>query len=127
MTPSKFEEIGDKLLRHKKHLWLVVLISLFTLGSLLFSIYKFNISGVPQILIALPIYALFFAWGLLLSIYWFSFEGKMNPGKIESYTGIKKSLNVFFAWYGAVFLSLWYLMIMFAIPWYFWSMIASGK
>ena len=127
MTQRIFEEIGNNLIRHKKLLWLVALISLFTLGSLLFSLYKFNISGAPQILIALPIFALFFAWGLLLSIYWFSFEGKMNPGKIATYTGIKKSFNVFIAWYGAVFLSLWYLMIMFAIPWYLWSMISSGK
>jgi hypothetical protein len=126
MTPRKFEEIGNKLIRYKKPLWLVVLLSLFTLGSLLFSIYKFNISGVPQVFIALPIFAIFFAWGLLLSIYWFSLEGKMNSGKIDSYSGIKKSLNVFFAWYGAVFLSIWYIVVMLAIPWYFWSMIASG-
>ena len=127
MTPRKFEEIGNKLLRHKKLLWLVVLISLFTLGSLLFSIYKFNISGVPRVLIALPIFVLFFTWGLLLSIYWFSFEGKMNPGKIELYTGIKKSLNLFFAWYGAVFLSLWYVMVIFVGPLFFLSMMANDQ
>ena len=127
MTPRRFEGIGNKLIKHKKLLWLVVLISLFTLGALALTIYKFNISGVPLVTMAIPIFVLFFAWGLLLSIYWFSYEGKMNPGKIESYTGIKKSLNVFFAWYGAVFLSLWYVMVMFAIPWYFWSMIICNQ
>ena len=127
MTPRKFEMVGNKLIKYKKLLWFAVLISLFTLGSLLFSIYKFNISGVPRVLITIPIFTVFFAWGLLLSIYWFSLEGKMNPEKIETYSGIKKSLNVFFAWYGAVFLSLWYVIVILAVPWYLWSMIASGK
>ena len=127
MTPRKFEEIGNKLIKYKKLLWLVVIISLFILGSLLFSINKFNISGVPQGLVNIPIFVVFFAWGLLLSIYWFSLEGKMNPEKIETYSGIKKSINVFLAWYGAIFLSLWYVIIMLAVPWYFWSIIVSGK
>ncbi len=127
MTPKKFEEIGNKLIKHKKLLWLVVLISLVTLGSLAFSIYKFNISDVPLVAMAIPIFILILAWGLLLTVYWFSSEGKMNPGEIESYAGIKKSFYMFFAWYGAVFLSLWYVVVMFALPWFFWSMIVSDQ
>ena len=127
MTPKKFERIGNKLVKHKKLLWLVVLVSLVTIVAPGFTAYKFDISGLPFGVMGLPVIALFFTWGLLLTIYWFSFEGKMNPGKITSYTGIKKSLNVFFSWYGAIFLSLWYVMVMFAIPWYFWSMSASGQ
>ena len=127
MTPRKFEAIGNKLIKHKKFLWLVVFASLFIICSVAFSIYKFSISGVPLIVMALSNFVLFFAWGLLLSIYWFSIEGKMNPVKIESYTGFKKSLNLFFAWYGAIFLSIWYVMVVCAIPWFFWSMITSDQ
>ena len=126
MTPRKFEGIGNKLIKHKKLLWLVVLGSLVTLIALGFLAYKFDLSGLPFGVMGLPIIVLLFAWGLLLTIYWFSCEGKMNPEKIASYTGIKKSLCVFFSWYGAVFLSLWYVMVMFAFPWYFISMSANG-
>lgn len=126
MTPRKLEALGNKLLKHKKLLWIVVIGCLITSGSVAFFIYKFSIPEIPVFTMILPMYVLFLAWGLLMSIYWFSIEGKMNPAKIESYTGIKKSLNVFFSWYGAVFLSLWYLIVLFAVPIFAWRIFASG-
>ena len=127
MTPKKFEGIGNKLIKHKKLLWLVVLVCVITIAALLFAASEFDFSGMPFGVIGFPIIVLFFTWGLLLTIYWFSLEGKMNPAKIASYTGIKKSLNVFFSWYGAIFLSLWYVIVMFVFPWFFLSIGANGQ
>ena len=127
MTPKKFEKIGNKLIKFKKLLWLVVLVCVFTIAALLFAASEFDFSGMSSGVIVLPVIVLLFTWGLLLTIYWYSFEGKMNPAKIASYTGIKKSFNVFFSWYGAIFLSLWFVVVMFVFPWFFLNMGANGQ
>ena len=127
MTPAKFAAIGNRLIRQKRLLWIVVLVCLLTIGASGFSIYRFEIKGMPAVVMAIPILVLVFAWGLLLSIYWFSAEGKLNPEKIESYGGIKKSLNRFIAWYGAVFLSLWFVAVVLVMPWFFLSVFATAR
>lgn len=116
MTPRNYATLGNKLKGRKRLLWFTISISMAIIIAMLTSANLIESVRLPLELMAIPIFILLFTWGLILTVYWFAAEGKMDPGIINSHTGFKKTFNVFCAWYGAFFLSVWFLVVFFGIP-----------
>ncbi|MDH5612899.1 MAG: hypothetical protein OEY66_10640 [Gammaproteobacteria bacterium] len=126
MTPTIYSAMGRRFSRNKKNLWLIVVLALLVIAITAFAYSKLNIVVPYQIPFGISAIFLLSAWGILISVYWFSPDGKMSPEKIEEYTGIKRAFNQFISWNGAILLSIWFASIISVLPWFLWKQVTNG-
>ncbi|PUB87296.1 MAG: hypothetical protein DBP02_01490 [gamma proteobacterium symbiont of Ctena orbiculata] len=118
MSPNVYSSLGNKYNSKKLNLWLVALVAfLVVTGTAVFS-EKINTIIPFQVPFGIALIILILAWGILLAVYWYGPEGKLEPRKIASYEGVKRKLGGFMSWYGSIFLTLWFLSGITILPWF---------
>ncbi|MCU7846101.1 MAG: hypothetical protein KZQ93_19875 [Candidatus Thiodiazotropha sp. (ex Monitilora ramsayi)] len=118
MSPSVYSSLGNRLHSKKLNLWIVsVLFTLIVITNIAFS--KGINEVIPyQVPFGIALLTLIVSWGILLAVYLYGPEGKLEPSRIQSYEGVKRSLSSFISWYGAILLSVWFLSGVIILPWF---------
>ncbi len=118
MSPKVYSSLGKKYNSKKLNLWLVTFVSILVVtGTAVFS-EKINTIIPFQVPLGIALLILILAWGILLAVYWYGPEGKLEPRKIASHEGVKRKLGGFMSWYGSMFLTLWFLSGITILPWF---------
>ncbi|MCU7843407.1 MAG: hypothetical protein KZQ93_06170 [Candidatus Thiodiazotropha sp. (ex Monitilora ramsayi)] len=118
MSPKFYSSLGNKYNSKKFILWLVTFVSLFVVtGTTVFS-EKINTIIPFQVPFGIALLILILAWGILLAVYWYGPEGRLEPRKIASHEGVKRKFVGFMSWYGSLFLTLWFLSGITILPWF---------
>ena len=118
MSPMLYSSLGNKYNSKRLNLWLVTFTSLLAVaGTTVFS-EKINKIIPFQVPLGIALLILILAWGILLAIYWFGPEGRLEPRKIASHEGVNRKLGSFMSWYSSIFLTLWFLSGITVLPWF---------
>jgi len=121
VTPRIYSTIGKKYSSKKGWLWFAT--ALATIAVFISVTLAPKISSVmpPQVLFGVGSLLSIITWGILMAIYWYGPDGKMAPETIMNVSGIKMRARQFASWYGAIFLSAWFVLGACSMLWYLWG------
>lgn len=118
MSSKIYSSLCNKYNSKKLNLWLVTFVFfLVVTGTTIFS-EKINIIIPFHVPFGITLLVLILAWGILLAVYWYGPEGKLEPRKIAEHEGVKRIYGGFMSWYGSIFLTLWFLSGITILPWF---------
>ncbi|ODC02006.1 hypothetical protein A3197_21635 [Candidatus Thiodiazotropha endoloripes] len=118
MSPKIYSSLGKKCNPKKLNLWLITIVCVLIVRTTTIFAEKINIIIPYQVPFGIALLTLIMAWGILLAVYWYGPEGKLEPMKISSYEGVKRIFGGFMSWYGSIFLTLWFLSGITVLPWF---------
>lgn len=108
MTPTIYESVGNRLSPAKNTLWIAAVTSIVFVVSAVFLLRQSDSSLLRFGALGFSLFALILAWGLLLSVYWFSSNRVLSTETISGLSGTKRTIQVVFSWYAAALLTLWF-------------------
>ena len=126
MTPSIYSIIGRRYIAKKRWFWFAASLAFLLVMFSVIAASKINTFIPHQVPFGIGALLLTITWGMLMSIYWFGPGGKMAPEKIKNENNTKKLARQFVSWYGAVFLSVWFVLGITVIPWLLWKQIINA-
>jgi hypothetical protein len=125
LSPKLYSSLGKKYNSKKHNLWLIILVSFIVItGTTVFS-ETINTILPFQVPLGIALLILILTWGVLLAVYWYGPEGKLEPRKIASNEGVKRKLGCFMSWYGSIFLTLWFLSGIIVLPWFLMAQVQN--
>jgi hypothetical protein len=125
MSPKLYSSLGKKYNTKKHNLWLIIFVYFIVItGTTVFS-ETINTILPFQVPLGIALLILILTWGVLLAVYWYGPEGKLEPRKIASHEGVKRKLGCFMSWYGSIFLTLWFLSGIIVLPWFLMAQVQN--
>ncbi|MCU7870551.1 MAG: hypothetical protein KZQ98_18805 [Candidatus Thiodiazotropha sp. (ex Lucinoma borealis)] len=117
MSPNIYSSLGNRYDSKKINLWLISFASFLVVATTIIFSERINEVIPYQVPLGIALVVLIVAWGILLTVYWYGPDGKLEPRKIARYEGVKRAFGDFMSWYGSIFLTLWFLSGVTILPW----------